>query len=225
MTCPLNDVPTPLGFPLTNTFGVTLSGGCPPTTLSTQDTLVGSIAKKRRGPSPRGALVEQEYPPNVLHHTLKSVKGENHGHSQGIRCGSPSGFFQKVRALLRTRNKRSPSFPNRQISATFSTPIPNTGLGIAPDFAMDTNNNFVVTATNKEATGATIQVYTKSIVELGGSPFQLASLAQGSLPCTNAIGQAQVMWDRFAGAWIFVEIAQANATETPTICLYAGVGK
>jgi hypothetical protein len=89
---------------------------------------------------------------------------------------------------------------------------------------MDTNVNYVVTAVNKQFFGATIQVYTKAIVELGGSPFQLASLAQGTLPCSNGAGQAQVMWDRFANIWVMLEVAAVNATETPTICLYASNG-
>lgn len=206
LTCPQNDVETPLGFPLTGTtFGVTFSGGCPPLTQSTTDTLVGSIAKREHF-----RYLEAPIRGNVQGET-RVARGIH------VKRPIPPSFV----ALKTASEPRSPSFPGRQISVTSSTPIANNGNALQPDFAMDSNINVVVTASNTNTGGAQVQVYTKSMVELGGSPFSMSALAQGSNPCaaTGAMGQAQVMWDRFAGRWILMEVAVNS-----TLCLYASDG-
>lgn len=204
LTCPQNDVETPLGFPLTGTtFGVTFSGGCPPLTQSTTDTLVGSIAKRAHF--------------HYLEAPIRSVVRGDTQVAHGVRAIRP--IPPSVIALKSIDTERSPSFPSRQISVTSSTTLNNDGNALQPDFAMDSNINVVVTANNNNG-GARVRVYTKSMVELGGSPFQMSALAQGTPPCSvGALGQSQVLWDRFADIWILMEVAVNS-----TLCLYASDG-
>lgn len=239
LSCPQNDVSTPLGFPLTmTTFGVTISGGCQPITQSTTDTLVGSIARKRV-PSPAGRLIAKRSGRNTQaeqrtprHRLMRyPVQAQDHGRSErrvhGARLPQMALLARSIWDNMARKSERSPSFPERQLSATSTTPIANVGGAGRPDFAMDSNINFVVTGANNAVGGATqIRVYTKDIVELGGSPFTLSALAQGTAPCSGGAGQSQVMWDRFANIWIILEIATlANVTsDAPTICLYATDG-
>ena len=244
LSCPENDVSTPLGFPLTGTtFGVTISGGCQPLTQSTTDTLVGSIARRRRAPSPRGALIETTAQNAPRSHEWRTVHAEYHRHSvasvRNARLSQASLLARSIwDNMARKSNeqqyhhessshKRSPSYPLRQINIQSSATIDNGAGAGRPDFAMDSNINFVVTAANNAPSGATqIRVYTKDIVELGGSPFTLSALAQGTAPCSTGAGQSQVMWDRVANVWIMAEVARvSNVTaDVPTICLYATNG-
>jgi hypothetical protein len=100
----------------------------------------------------------------------------------------------------------------------YQSMVPNTNA-YAPNYGLDTNINFVVSAVDSQNDGATIHVYTKAIVELGGSPFQLSSLAPLGHPCRGTgKGQAQVMFDPFANIWVFAEI---STSPNATLCLYA----
>jgi hypothetical protein len=189
---------------------VTLTGGCPPLTLTYTDTVVGVINKRRaRLPAFRG---EPAKSPEMTHQVV-AIRGE----TSGISCGVPRKPRDNV-ALRTETDARSPSYPNANMRVVYQNMIPNTNA-YAPNFAMDTNTNFAVSAVDSQSNGATIHVYTKAIVELGGSPFQLSSLAPSGHPCRNTgKGQAQVMFDPFANIWVFAEIStSANAT----LCLYA----
>jgi hypothetical protein len=224
LTCPTNDVMLPLGYPLNNISigGVTLTGGCDPNSLTYIDTYVGSIAK-RTIPSPKGKMFDSSHLfQNIT--SGKVVQGFNHLSSKGSRCGVVIRQKKKnswESSLKTSGNSRSITFPDSQMTVSFPTILSNTGA-LQPNFCIDTNINLVVISTDSQFFGSTIRVYTKSIVELSGSPFQLSSLAPISSPCYGTgAGKAQVIFDTFASIWLFLEASTYNQT---LFCLYASDG-
>jgi hypothetical protein len=156
-----------------------------------------------------------------------TVKGFNHFLSNGLRCGMVSTKRSKKNtweSSLKTSGnaeEKSIIFPDSQMTVSFPTIISNTGAP-QPNFCIETNVNLVVTSVDSQFFGSTIRVYTKSIVELSGSPFQLSSLAPISSPCyATGAGKAQVIFDTFAGIWLFLEASTFNQT---LFCLYASDG-
>ncbi len=113
---------------------------------------------------------------------------------------------------------KSPSYPNNQLSTLYTVGVANEGMPYMPDLSMDVSANNVVSGTNTNA-GTRINVYTKSLIELSGSPFQLSSLAGSSIPCNSAVGQPQILYDTFANIWLLSELA----SDLQTICLYASL--
>lgn len=226
LTCPSSDVSIPLGYPIDNVAlgGVSLTGGCEPLSLTYVDTVVGNIAK-RNLPSSRGTMRRTLYVPqavsNVSKTLLKSVQAIDHGKNiVGNRCGIPMGAKKDVVFSSRSEPK-SPSYPNGKMSAPYTRITSNTNAP-QPNPSIDTNVNFVVSSIASETNGATIHVYTKALLELGGSPFTLSSLAPDGNVCKNTgNGQAQVLFDTFANIWVFVEPSTSNQT---TLCLYASDG-
>jgi len=221
LTCPTTDVPVPLGFPLNNVSlgGVSVSGGCQPLSLTYTDTLVGSIAKKKRH-TPIQRLSPSENSAKVPRKS-RSIHAIDFGQSQGEHCVLPKdtrGDDNMWKSSIRT-TQRSPSYPSLQMSLTYSTIFANSGAP-QPNPAVDVNLNYIVTATDSATNSTTIRVYTKSIVELSGSPFELSSLApMGSVCSGTGAGQGQVLYDTFANIWLFLEPSTfANQT---TFCLYA----
>lgn len=167
----------PLGFPIDNVAlgGVTLTGGCPPLSLTYQDTVVGVINKKRRQ-FPAFRQVNPKLPETHV----KTVAGSP-ATVAGV-LGTPAPLPKDNVALRTETDARSPSYPNANMRLVYQTMIPNTNA-YAPNPALDTSVNFVVSAIDSQSNGATVHVYTKAIVELGGSPFQLSSLAPLGHPC------------------------------------------
>jgi hypothetical protein len=212
LTCVQGSVNVPLGFPVaTETFNTTLTGGCPPLVLSFTDAVVGTIAKRRQ----RRAFETLESTQSGLRgtsgDTLTVLK-----HVKGIRLGAFQ--VQDNDADRPVQRSSSRLFPNGILTSTASAVIPNNGAS-APNFSMDVNANYVVTAVSKPGSGASafIHVFTKALLELGGSPFTLSSLAGGSTaPCNSGQGQARVLWDAFAGLWLLSEISSDGST----YCLY-----
>lgn len=222
LTCPTSDVSVPLGFPLNNVAlgGVSLTGGCPPLSLTFTDTLVGIIAKKKKkdarrrtpfssGPAGAGPAT----PIKSAQHFFQAPVGR--------RCGVLS-FSRKQEVSFRSRtDPKSPSYPDGRLRIASTLITPNTNAPQANP-ALDTNINYVVSAVDSEFSGATMHVYTKSLLELSGSPFTLSSLAPMSTVCSGTgAGQAQVLYDTFASIWLFLEPSTSNQT---TLCLYASNG-
>lgn len=206
LTCIEGSVNVPLGFPVaTSTFNTTLSGGCPPTTLTFADAIVGTISKRKRldiSTTNSEAFGKS----GKFQATPKQVKG--------IRLGAVQ-IDEDAPKIRSEQQERSPSFPNGQMVQTGSVIIPNTGAQ-NPNLNMDVNTNYVVTAVTSSTNSAYIHVYTKALLELGGSPFLLSSLAGVAQPCATGAGQAQVYWDSFANQWYLSEVS-ADGT---TLCLY-----
>ncbi len=177
LNCPSTDYQVPLGFPIDNVAlgGVTLTGGCPPLSLTYQDTVVGVINKKRRQ-FPAFRQVNPKLPETHV----KTVAGSP-ATVAGV-LGTPAAIPKDNVALRTETDARSPSYPNANMRLVYQTMIPNTNA-YAPNPALDTSINFVVSAIDSQSNGATVHVYTKAIVELGGSPFQLSSLAPLGHPC------------------------------------------
>jgi hypothetical protein len=168
----------PLGFPIDNVAlgGVTLTGGCPPLSLTYQDTVVGVINKKRRQ-YPAFRQINPKLEESVVHVTAAATPRR-----ATAVAGAPQVPSKDHVALRTETDARSPSYPNANMRLVYQTMIPNTNA-YAPNPALDTSVNFGVSAIDSQSNGATVHVYTKAIVELGGSPFQLSSLAPLGHPC------------------------------------------
>jgi len=213
LSCPSTDFQIPLGYPIDNVAlgGVTLTGGCPPLSLTYTDTVVGVINKKRRQ-FPAFRQINPKLDENVAHVTAASAL-----RAEAV-MGIPPALPRDNVALRTETDARSPSYPNANLRLVYQNMIPNTNA-YAPNPSIDTNINFVVSAIDSQSAGATIHVYTKAIVELGGSPFQLSSLAPLGHPCRGTgKGQAQVMFDPLANVWVFAELSNA------TLCVYVSDG-
>lgn len=208
LTCIEGSINVPLGYPVsTETFNTTLTGGCPPLVLTHVDAVVGTIAKRRQRrsfeewDSARVFQGETGETPTVLRHV------------KGVRLGA----FQIDPDQPVQRSVKSPSYPTGILTSTASAIIPNNGA-TAPNFSMDVNANYVVTAVTNAGTGnsASIHIYTKALLELGGSPFVLSSLAGATQPCNQGAGQAKIIWDAFASLWLLSELSLDGST----FCLY-----
>jgi hypothetical protein len=221
LSCPSTDVQVPLGFPIDNVAlgGVTLTGGCPPLSLTFTDTVVGVINKKNaRG---RRLPAFQSRDATKLPETTHTVKERPVQSSRAVPGISPRTPRDHVALRTETDIARSPSYPNANMRLVYQNMIPNTNA-YAPNPGLDTNINFVVNAVDSQSAGATIHVYTKALVELGGSPFQLSSLAPLGHPCRNTgKGQAQVMFDPLANVWVFAEVSTLS---NATLCVYVSDG-
>lgn len=216
LSCPSTDYQVPLGYPIDNVAlgGVTLTGGCPPLSLTYTDTVVGVINKKRRQ-FPAFRQINPKLDESIAHVTAASAR------SAEAVTGIPPALPRDNVALRTETDARSPSYPNANLRLVYQNMIPNTNA-YAPNPSIDTNINFVVSAIDSQSAGATIHVYTKAIVELGGSPFQLSSLAPLGHPCRNTgKGQAQVMFDPLANVWVFAELSTST---NATLCVYVSDG-
>jgi hypothetical protein len=222
LTCPTTDVQVPLGFPIDNVAlgGVSLSGGCTPNSLTFTDTVTGTIARRRRVP-----FIMHQPPPHTVAvaTTAEAVVATTIDHVPylaGITCGH---VVWDRRLKFKTENsegeeERSPSYPSAQMDVIYSRTIANTVVP-QPNFDMDVNVNYVVNVNDAAGGGSVVHVYTKALVELGGSPFFMSSLAPSNVTCKTGGGQGQILYDPGANIWVMLEVASnINAT---TLCLYA----
>lgn len=211
LSCVQGSINVPLGYPVaTETFNTSLTGGCPPLVLTFVDAVVGTIARRRlRNFETLGAETTKRGNTGETPSTLQHVRGVRLG---AFQINTDRDGDEPVQ-----RSAKSPSFPNGILTSTASAVIPNNGAS-APNFSMDVNANYVVTAVSNAGVGssASIHIYTKALLELGGSPFTLSSLAGLTTPCNVGSGQARVLFDTFANLWVLSELSG----DRTTFCMY-----
>ena len=231
LTCPTTDVQVPLGFPIDTVSlgGVSLSGGCAPTSLTYTDTVTGTIARNRvrvpfapqaQSPPQTSGVTQNVVAAAQQQRPHSAITLDHQPRVPGIPCGKVH-WNRNIQFKTESQDQRSPSYPNAQMDMPYSRSIANSVVP-QPNFDMEVNVNYVVNVNDDAAAaggGAVVHVYTKALVELGGSPFSMASLAPANVTCKLGGGQGQVLYDNGANIWILLEVASnVNAT---TLCLYA----